>query len=388
MKLHRCLVLCLAFAVALPAASQTVEVFSFTDLNRAIPDGNASGLSDFQTINSTISSISTLRVRLQIAGEFNGDLYSYLRHIQDGVTNFCVLLNRPGRTAVSPWGYDDAGLNVTFDAEALNGNIHLYRDVLTPSAGSPLIGTWRPDGRLVDPDLVRDTSPVTTTLNSFEGTNPNGEWTFFVADLESGGTNMLVSWELEITGRAVPSVTWPTPANIVYGTPLGTQLNASSPVPGTFAYDPPAGTVLDAGALQTLSVTFTPIDTVTYVPVTTSLPITVLTKALTITADNRNKVYGASLPALTATYSGFVNGDTPASLDSPAVLSTTATAGSNTGGYPIAVNGADDANYSITFVPGTLTVAPAPLTITADAVVVRLTGVSKLAEVSAFMKPI
>src|SRR6185503_13605022 len=101
----------------------------------------------------------------------------------------------------------------------------------------------------------------------------------------------------------------------------GTQLNASSPVPGTFTYTPASGTVLNAGAGQTLSVTFAPTDTINYVPVTTTVPITVLTKGLTITADNKNKVYGAALPALTATYSGFVNGDTPASLDSPAVLS-------------------------------------------------------------------
>ena len=36
--------------------------------------------------------------------------------------------------------------------------------------------------------------------------------------------------------------------------------------------------------------------------------------ALTITANNQSKVYGAALPALTASYSGFVNGDTSASL--------------------------------------------------------------------------
>src|SRR5207244_6902947 len=57
----------------------------------------------------------------------------------------------------------------------------------------------------------------------------------------------------------------------------------------------------------------------------------IVTKApLTITADNKTKVYGAALPALTVTYSGLVNGDTPATFSSapntaPA-LSTTATA--------------------------------------------------------------
>ena len=42
--------------------------------------------------------------------------------------------------------------------------------------------------------------------------------------------------------------------------------------------------------------------------------LTVTPVALTITADNQTKVYGAALPTLTASYTGFVNGDTAASL--------------------------------------------------------------------------
>ena len=37
-------------------------------------------------------------------------------------------------------------------------------------------------------------------------------------------------------------------------------------------------------------------------------------RALTITANDQTKMYGAANPALTASYSGFVNGDTAASL--------------------------------------------------------------------------
>src|SRR5207245_1410706 len=35
---------------------------------------------------------------------------------------------------------------------------------------------------------------------------------------------------------------------------------------------------------------------------------------LTVTADNKTKVYGQANPAFTASYSGFVNGDTASSL--------------------------------------------------------------------------
>jgi hypothetical protein len=61
--------------------------------------------------------------------------------------------------------------------------------------------------------------------------------------------------------QGTPTITWPTPADILYGTALGAaQLNATASVPGTFVYMAAAGTVLPAG-LQTLSVTFTPANT-------------------------------------------------------------------------------------------------------------------------------
>ncbi|WP_337966084.1 MBG domain-containing protein [uncultured Flavobacterium sp.] len=94
--------------------------------------------------------------------------------------------------------------------------------------------------------------------------------------------------------------------------------------------------------------------------------LTVTTATLTITADDKSKTYGSANPALTASYTGFVNGDTAASLDTPATLSTIAVAGSPVGSYPIVASGAIDSNYTITFVNGNLTVTTATLTITAD----------------------
>jgi Flp pilus assembly CpaE family ATPase len=64
--------------------------------------------------------------------------------------------------------------------------------------------------------------------------------------------------------KATPIITWPPPAPVTYGTPLGTvQLNATALVPGTFVYTPAAGNVLTAGT-QRLSVTFAPKDTANY----------------------------------------------------------------------------------------------------------------------------
>ncbi|MEJ1971407.1 MAG: MBG domain-containing protein [Lacunisphaera sp.] len=97
----------------------------------------------------------------------------------------------------------------------------------------------------------------------------------------------------------------------------------------------------------------------------TSLP-PLASDPLTITADNKSKIYGAALPPFTASFAGFVNGDTPASVTG-LQFSTTATMGSNVGTYTITPFGAlAPANYVVGYVPGTLTVSRAPLTVTAD----------------------
>lgn len=163
------------------------------------------------------------------------------------------------------------------------------------------------------------------------------------------------------------TINWATPAAITYGAALGAaQLNANARVPGTFTYSPDAGTVLNAGNAQLLSVTFAPDDPLSYAPTTATVTINVQRAPLTVTVPDATKVYGAALPALSANYSGFVNGDTVASLDALATSSTTATAASPVGSYPINFSGAADANYTFNYVNGLLSVTPAGLTITAD----------------------
>ena len=92
--------------------------------------------------------------------------------------------------------------------------------------------------------------------------------------------------------------------------------------------------------------------------------LTVAQAPLTITANNQSMVYGASVPVLTPSYAGFVNGDTPANLATPVVLSTNATSSSPVGTYAIQASGATAANYQITFVNGTLTINQASTTTT------------------------
>ena len=106
----------------------------------------------------------------------------------------------------------------------------------------------------------------------------------------------------------------------------------------------------------------------------TSGGLNVTAAPLTITANNQTKVYGAALPTLTASYTGFVNGDTAASLTTAPSISTTATAASHVGQYPIVVSGASSSDYASNFVNGALSVTPAPLTVTANDAIKAFVG--------------
>jgi hypothetical protein len=163
---------------------------------------------------------------------------------------------------------------------------------------------------------------------------------------------------------ATPVITWNAPAAFVYGAALSTtQLDATASVPGTFAYTPAASAVLHAGANQTLSVIFTPSDQVDYVQASANVTLTVTAAPLTITAANAAMTAGAvALPPLSANYSGFVNGDSSASLTTPPSLSTTATTASPPGTYAIVASGASNPDYLISYVSGVMTVSAASTT--------------------------
>ena len=102
-----------------------------------------------------------------------------------------------------------------------------------------------------------------------------------------------------IVTKATPSVTWPAPASIAYGTELSAaQLNATSSVPGKFVYNPCAGEVLAAGT-HTLSVIFNSADTTDYAAVQATVQLTVAkAKPTTITWPAPAAIsHGAALSA-------------------------------------------------------------------------------------------
>jgi subtilisin-like proprotein convertase family protein len=191
----------LAVMVSGAAWAQTTNL-TF-NVNQSIPDANPVGLTLNQTLNlNTLSgTISDVTVHLDITGGFNGDLYAYLAGPGGG---FAVLLNRTGVQSGNNFGYSDAGFNVAFDDSAAN-NIHLYQTA--PGYTPTLISNgslWRPDGENISPQSPASSFPTTPTamLSSFDGSNPNGQWTLFLSDVSAGNQSTVVSWGLDIT--AVP----------------------------------------------------------------------------------------------------------------------------------------------------------------------------------------
>ena len=86
---------------------------------------------------------------------------------------------------------------------------------------------------------------------------------------------------------------------------------------------------------------------------------------LTAHVANNSKVYGDANPEFNITYSGFRDGDSEVGFSVPASISTIVDNSSKVGKYDIVASGAVSDKYEISYIPGTLTVTKAPLSISA-----------------------
>jgi polygalacturonase/sugar lactone lactonase YvrE len=96
---------------------------------------------------------------------------------------------------------------------------------------------------------------------------------------------------------------------------------------------------------------------------TTTATLSVGKATLTVTANSANMVAGAAVPPLTYTISGFVNSDSSSVVGGSSTETTTATSSSPAGTYPItfSTEALTAANYTFTYVNGTLSVTTAPV---------------------------
>lgn len=149
-----------------------------------------------------------------------------------------------------------------------------------------------PSGSAAFP-ATASTGPLNFPVDSTTGTH-----TFTVLAQDAVGNQSTPSAVTYTVAQATPTITWPTPAPIVFGTALSaTQQDATANVAGAFVYSPLAGTVLPAGT-QTLSTAFTPTDTTDYTKATATVQLMVNKAAPMITwATPAPIVFGTALSA-------------------------------------------------------------------------------------------
>jgi len=201
------------------AATASAQVFSWTEsgANAYIPDGDLNGTVVSQDVSGQASiSTNSFRVNLNIGGDpigANGDLYVYLRSPDHTATGgnasvIAILLNRVGVPSNGGLGYQDSGMNVTLldgvDPAGSRSDVHFYQNdpFYTLSGGSGVTGVFKTDGRDIEPlsaGTAFSSATRTKTLEGFQGIDPNGTWSLFLADVSSGGSSRLVSWGLDFS---------------------------------------------------------------------------------------------------------------------------------------------------------------------------------------------
>ena len=186
--------------------------------------------------------------------------------------------------------------------------------------------------------------PITVTL----GANPNYSVTKTDSSLtvSSKAATVVADAKSKIYGAANPALT-----AVVTGT-VGSD---------TLSYTL-ATTALTNSGVGSYPITVTLGANPNYSVTKTDSSLTVNSKAATVVADAKSKIYGAANPALTAVVTGTVGSDTLSYT-----LATTALTNSGVGSYPITVTLGANPNYSVTKTDSSLTVNPKAATVVADA---------------------
>ena len=170
---------------------------------------------------------------------------------------------------------------------------------------------------------------------------------------------------------ATQTITFPAIASRAYGSaPFAVTATSSAgsnyPVTITVQSGPAVisgGTVTLTGA-GTVVLLASQAGDANYSAATATQSFQVTPAALTVTANNASRAFGAANPAFSGTVTGAVGSDSFSET-----FTTTATTTSNVGSYPIvpAVTGPQLSNYTVTIVNGALTVSGAATTTTLSA---------------------
>jgi rhamnogalacturonyl hydrolase YesR len=268
-----------------------------------------------------------------------------------GAGTVAVRASQAGNTT-----YAATNMDQSFIVSPATLTVSAYSQSKTYGDADPAF-TWQiTGGSLVSGDsftggLTREGGENVGTYAILQGTftaGANYNLTYTGADLTINQKPIAVTADAKskVYGDTDPALTW--------------QLTGGSLVSGdSFAGGLTRAAGENAGAHAILQGTLT--AGANYNLTYTGADLTISQKAITVTADNKSKTQGLANPVLTARYDGFVNGENTNALTTQVTLSTAADANSPAGtAYPIIASGAVAANYTISYVAGTLTVVARP----------------------------
>ncbi len=272
------------------------------------------------------------------------------------LTNYLVVITN-GILTVTP-----AGLQVTADNKSriygttnpvFSGTIEgiLNDDLITATYSSPADSSSPVGSYPIVP------APAGAALGNYAVTTNNGTLTVT-------GATLLAKADDQIRGYGQTNSL--TVSYIGFGIGQGTNiLNGTPSLTTTAGTNSPLGLYPITISQGTLSVTDT-----NYTLVFSNGTLTVTQAVLAVRADSQFRLYGGTNAPLTFSYSGFVNGDGSNIVAGNPILSTLAETNSPVGAYPITVSAGNltigNTNYSLLLANGTLTVAPAALSLNAD----------------------
>ena len=271
------------------------------------------------------------------------------------------------------------GIANNYNVNHVNGNLSVTKAELTVTAdaqskvygaGEPTL-TYTPSGTLYYTDgyyvingVVLNTSTgAAATVGNHPitisgGTSLNYNISHIAGNLSVAKAELTVTADdkSKVFGAVEPTLTYTPSGTLYYGDAYtvitGVMLSTNTGAAAT------AGThtiAISGGTASNYNITHT------------NGTLSVAKAELTVTADAQNKVYGAVEPTLTYTPSGTLYYGDSYTVITGVMLSTNTGAAATAGNHTIAISGGTASNYNITHTNGTLSVAKAELTVTADA---------------------
>ena len=283
-----------------------------------------------------------------------------------------------GATAAGSYAVTPAGLTSSnYDIRFVPGTLVITKAMLSVTAGDAARTYGDPNPALTGTVIGDEGDGITAVYTTTAGVG-SGVGRYPIVPVLSDPNGRLANYVVESTNGTL-SIT-PAPlaavaenATKVYGQTIATFAGSltgarnGDAVSAVFASDGgPAARA--AGSYPITAIVQADAATLgNYTVTTTPGVLTILRAPLTITADDVNKQYdGQPVAAFPVRYTGFMNGETPSVLGGSLVFTGSAVGATAAGTYTIVPSGLASGNYELSFASGTLAIARAPLTVTAN----------------------